>query len=139
MAPACVGIAAERGAIVLDRAVAVGEILLVQLAEAEAQRHRLVDVLAEAEAPLEQIGELGVAMRGHVALLERLARLGVVREHLEHLLVGADRLHRPVEVALAQLRQLHQIMAPAIVVARRQLGAAHVDLVAADRHSRPST
>ena len=68
-------------------------------------------------------------MGGHVALLERLARLAVVREHLEHLLVGADRLHRAIEAALAQLRQLHQIVSPAIVVARRQLGAAHVDLV----------
>ena len=92
-------IAAERGAIVLDGAVGVGELLVVERRQAEAQRHRLVDVVAEAEPPLEQLGQLGVAVRGDVALLERLARVGVVREQLEHLLVGADRLHRPVEVA----------------------------------------
>ncbi len=93
-------VAAERGAVVLHRPLRVVEVGLAQLTEAEAKPDRLLDREGEAEPALGQVGQVVPPLGLLVEELERLGRAARVRDELEDLLPGHDRVDRTGQLVL---------------------------------------
>ena len=71
-------VAAERGGVVVDRGLDVVQLLLVDLAELDAQRDRLVDRGREAEPALVEIDDVGPPALLAVQRLERVDRIAAL-------------------------------------------------------------
>ena len=123
------GVAAQRRGVALDRGGDVAQLLLVQAAQLDPQRDRLVERLDEAEPALVQIDQVAPAPLLAVHRVERRHRLGVAGVGLEHLLPRRDRVVGAAQRAGGQPGHLGQRRGALADVGHRQVGLARQDVV----------
>ena len=125
------GIAAERRGVVVERALDVVQLALVDLAELDAQRDRLFVRRREPEAAIVEIDDVGPAAVRAIQRLERADRIAALGRDVEHLLPRRDRVvgarERDVEPGgLDERADLVVDIGRGLGLAQQHLGEAHV-------------